>query len=241
MRPLAAARQRLHDIKRMAGTHGTAAALRFGARWATFPLWGRLARARGRAFTLDGRRHPYFLHPYNLTWSNERAVEVPVAWRLVEAAAGRRVLEVGNVLSHYFPVTHAVVDRYERAPGVVNADAAEFDTAERFDLIVSISTLEHVGFDEEPRQADKPLRAVANLRRLLAPGGLLCATLPLGYNPDVDRLLEQGAFGWTRQLALRRVSDANEWVEASWAEVRGCRYDGRWPGAEAVVVGSVQA
>ncbi|HEY7466945.1 MAG TPA: hypothetical protein VIB47_09675, partial [Dehalococcoidia bacterium] len=69
----------------------------------------------------------------------------------------------------------------------------------------------------------------------------LCATLPLGYNPDVDRLLEQGAFGWTRQLALRRVSDANEWVEASWAEVRGCRYDGRWPGAEAVVVGSVQA
>ena len=43
-----------------------------------------------------------------------------------------------------------------------------------------------------------------------------------------------------RQLALRRVSDANAWVEASWPEVRGSRYDGRWPGAEAVVFGFVQ-
>jgi SAM-dependent methyltransferase len=200
-----------------------------------------VARARGRSFTLDGERHAYFLHPYNLTWSNERAVEVPVAWALVRRAGGRRVLEVGNVLSHYFPVAHTVVDKFERAPGILNADAAEFDTAERFDLIVSISTLEHVGFDEEPREPDKPLRAVANLRRLLAPGGTLCATLPLGYNPHVDALLGQGAFSCTRALALRRVSDANAWVEASWPELRGSRYDGRWPGAEAVVIGFWQA
>jgi SAM-dependent methyltransferase len=241
MHPVAAARRRVRDLQRLARAHGTGAALRFGVRWATFPLWGRVARARGRAFTLGGERYPFFLHSYNLTWSNERAVEVPVAWRLVQASAGRRVLEVGNVLSHYFTVTHTVIDKFERAPGVVNADAAEFDTADRFDLIVSISTLEHVGFDEQPREAGKPLRAVANLRRLLAPGGRLCATLPLGYNPDVDRLLDEGAFGWTRQLALRRVSDANAWVEASWSEVRGGRYDGRWPGAEAVVIGFIQA
>ena len=241
MRPLAAARQRVRDLRRLSRLYGPAGALRFGLRWALFPLWGPLARARGRAFTLDGERYAYFLHLYNLTWSNERAVEVPVAWRLVQAAARRRVLEVGNVLSHYFPVTHTVIDKFERAPGVVNADAAEYDTAQRFDLIVSVSTLEHVGFDEQPREAAKPARAVANLRRLLAPGGLLCATLPLGYNPDVDRLLEQGAFGWTRQLALRRVSNATAWVEASWPEVRGSRYDGRWLGAEAVVVGFIQA
>ena len=237
MRPLAAVRQRARDLRRLSGLYGAGRAARFAARWALFPVWGPLARARGRTFALDGRHHAYFLHSYNLTWSNERAVEVPVAWALVQASAGQRVLEVGNVLSHYFEVAHTVIDKFERAPGVVNADAAEFDTAERFDLIVSVSTLEHVGFDEEPREADKPLRALANLRRLLAPGGQLCATLPLGYNPDVDRLLDENAFGWTRQLALRRVSDTNEWVEASWPEVRGSRYDGRWPGAEAVVIG----
>jgi SAM-dependent methyltransferase len=241
MQPLSAARQRLRDLGRMAHTRGAPAALAFGARWATFPVWGRLARARGRSFALGGERYPYFLHSYNLTWSNERAVEVPVVRRLVQAQAGRRVLEVGNVLAHYFRVTHRVVDKFERAAGVVNADAAEFDTGERFDLIVSISTLEHVGFDELPREPDKPLRALANLRRLLAPGGLLCATLPLGYNPDVDRLLDQRAFGWTRQLNLRRGRTGSDWTEATWDEVRGSRYDGRCPGAEAVVFGFVQA
>ncbi len=241
MRPLAAARQRLRDLRRIAKTHGWGTALRFGARWTSFPLWAPIARARGRRFHLAGESYPYLLHPYNLTWSNERAVEVPVVWRLVQQHAGRRVLEVGNVLAHYFDVAHTVIDKFERAPGVINADAAEFDTADRFDLIVSISTLEHVGFDEQPREAGKPVRAVANLRRLLAPGGRLCATLPLGYNPDVDRLLAEDAFGWMRQLALRRVSDANQWVEASWEEVRGCPYDGRWPGAEALVIGFIQA
>jgi SAM-dependent methyltransferase len=240
VRPLAAAQKRLLDLRRLARLYGAGGAVRFGLRWTTFPLWGPLARARARTFALDGERYPYFLHSYNLTWSNERAVEVPVAWALVQASASPRVLEVGNVLSHYFPVAHTVIDKFERAPGVINADAAEFDTAQRFDLIVSISTLEHVGFDEQPREADKPVRAVANLRRLLAPGGRMCATLPLGYNPNVDRLLDQGAFGWTRQLALRRVSDANEWVEASWPEVCASRYDGRWLGAEAVVIGFVE-
>jgi len=241
MRPLAAARQRLRDLQRLAQTRGFSVALRFGARWTSFPVWSRIARARGRRFHLAGESYAYLLHPYNLTWSNERAVEVPVVWRLVRQHAGRRVLEVGNVLAHYFGVAHTVVDKFEQAPGVINADAAEYDTDQRFDLIVSISTLEHVGFDEQPREPEKPLRAVANLRRLLVPGGLLCATLPLGYNPHVDRLLGEHAFGFTRQLALRRVSARNEWVEAAWDEVRGCRYDGRWPGAEALVIGFVQA
>lgn len=238
MRPLASSRQRLRDLRRLARSRGAGYALRFGLRWTLFPLWA--PWARGRAFFLGGERHEYLLRAYNLTWSNERAVEVPVAWRLVQAHAGKRILEVGNVLAHYYPVRHPVVDKFERGKGVVNADVAAFDTPQRYDLIVSISTLEHVGFDEEPRDPEKPLRAVANLRRLLAPGGLLCVTLPLGYNPHLDALLVQGAFGWTRLLALLRVSDDNLWLEATWDVARGCAYDGRWPGASAVVFGFIQ-
>jgi SAM-dependent methyltransferase len=241
MRPLASTRQRLSDLRRLAGARGAGHALRFGLRWALFPLWAPWARARGHGFVLDGTRYEYLLHGYNLAWSNERTVEVPVVWRLVQAYAGRRVLEVGNVLSHYYPVRHEVVDKFERAPGVVNADVAELDGSHRYDLIVSISTLEHVGYDEHPLEPDKPLRAVANLRRLLAPGGLLCATLPLGYNAHLDRLLGLGALGWTRLLALRRLTDDNRWGEADWDAVKECAYDGRWPGASGVVFGFIRA
>jgi SAM-dependent methyltransferase len=233
VRPLVAARQRVRGLRRLAHARGSGYALRFTVRWALFRLWA--PWARGRAFFLDGERYEYFLHAYNLTWSNERAVEVPVVWRLVQSLSGGRVLEVGNVLAHYYPVRHDVVDKFERAPGVINADAADFDTPRRYDLIVSISTLEHVGFDEEPREPDKPLRALANLRRLLAPGGLLCATLPVGYNPHVDALLAEGALGRTRLLALRRVSDDNLWMEATWEGVKDCGYADRWPGAGGIV------
>jgi SAM-dependent methyltransferase len=232
-RPVTLARNAL----RAARKRGPLFLLRLGARWATLPAWRR--RWSARTFTLGGETYPYLIHNYNLTWSNERAVEVPPVWRAVERARGR-VLEVGNVLSHYHRVALDVVDKFERAPGVVNQDVVAFDTHTRYDLVVSISTLEHVGFDEEPKDPGKPLRAVANLHRLLVPGGTLLVTIPLGYNPDMDRLLDEGAFGWTEQRQLVRVDDDNRWVECGWAEARGRRYDDRWPGASGVVFATLR-
>ena len=234
-RALSLARNALRAARR----RGPLSLIGLGARWATLPLWRH--RREGRTFAFGGETYPYLLHNYNLTWSNERGVEVPIAWRLVERARNGRVLEIGNVLSHYHAVAHEVVDKFERAEGVRNEDVAEFDTGSRYDLIVSISTLEHVGFDEEPKDPDKPLRAIANLRRLLAPGGTLFVTMPLGYNPHVDRLLDQGAFGWTEQRQLVRVSDDNRWEEADWEAARGRPYDGRWLAASAVVFATLRA
>jgi len=51
------------------------------------------------------------------------------------------------VLSHYFAVKHDIVDKYEIAPSVVNEDLVNFKPGKKYDLIVSISTLEHVGWD----------------------------------------------------------------------------------------------
>lgn len=120
---------------RAARRRGPFAVLRLGARWATFPLWSGSRRWRSRTFEVGGETYPYLLHNYNLTWSNERGVEVPVAWRLVERSGGKRILEVGNVLSHYHDVRHDVVDKFERAPGVVNQDMVDFDPRTRYDLI----------------------------------------------------------------------------------------------------------
>lgn len=97
---------------------------------------------------------------------------------------GRKILEVGNVLSHYFPVNHDIVDKYEKADGVINQDVIDFYPSKRYDLIISISTLEHVGWDENLRDHKilrdpmKVLHAIENLKRLLAPEGKWLSPYP---------------------------------------------------------------
>ena len=71
------------------------------------------------------------MHDYHYTWLNERAVEVALALDLLERHPGASVLEVGNVLGHYVPFEHTVVDKYEQAPGVLNEDVADLDLGRR--------------------------------------------------------------------------------------------------------------
>ena len=58
-----------------------------------------------------------------------------------------------------------MVDKYERAPGVVNRDVLDLDDLGHFELVVAISTLEHVGWDEEPRRPEAALDAVKRAAR----------------------------------------------------------------------------
>ena len=67
---------------------------------------------------------------------------------------------------------------------------------------LAVSTLEHVGLDEETPDPDKPARAIARLKALLKPGGLLWVTLPVGYNTELDRQIRAGELGFTRLRAL---------------------------------------
>src|SRR6185369_12129427 len=177
-----------------------------------------------------------FFHSYNSTWSNERAVEVPIARALLEEHRGKRVLEVGNVLSHYLPVEHEILDKFERGPAIRNEDVVAFRSPTPYDLIVSISTLEHVGWDEEPKDPEKILRAVENLAGQLAPGGRMVVTLPLGYNPDMDALLARAAIPFTRRHCLKRRGWCT-WEEVAWEEIAGARYGVGWPGTRGLVVG----
>jgi SAM-dependent methyltransferase len=212
---------------------------RMAALAAAFPLWRLVDKVFPRSFAFQAARYRYFLHGYNLTWSNERAVEIPIVLAEVRARRGGRVLEVGNVLSHYADVRHEVIDKFERGPGIRNDDAATFRDAALYDLIVSISTLEHVGWDEQPRDPGKLARAVANLTAQLAPGGRLVATLPLGYNPGMDEQLAAGALPFSRCHYLRREG-LTTWVEADWTAVAGSPYGERWPGTRGLVIGVVE-
>jgi SAM-dependent methyltransferase len=190
-------------------------------------------------FALDGSHYPYLYQRSGMTWLNERMVEVPVAAATLESApAGSRILEVGNVLSHYGHRGHAVVDKYERASGVLNVDALEFSSPERYDLIVSISTIEHIGWDEQPRDPARAERTVRHLASLLKPGGRLLVTLPVGYNPILDRAIRTGAVSFDRLAALR-LSRRRTWQQVLPTEAWGAPYDHLLCAATAVVIGCI--
>lgn len=193
---------------------GAAAVARKCVGWGARYAAGRVARTRSPAFEFDGQRVTPFHHPHQYTWMNERGAELALAFGLLGGTVPEQVLEVGNVLGHYRPPAHTVVDLYERAPGVINQDVVDYDGAGRkFDLILSVSTLEHVGFDELPRDPDKVIAAVERLRSLLVPGGLLWATLPVGYNAVLDDHVRAGRLGFDSVRALRRRGERWSQVE----------------------------
>jgi SAM-dependent methyltransferase len=157
-------------------------------------------------------------------------------WHLIQRHSGKHVLEVGNVLSHYFPVDHDVVDKYERARKVINVDVVDFEPVKKYDLIVSISTLEHIGWDERPKDPGKPRRAIAHLRGCLADGGCLAVTFPLGWNAELDRALRGGRLGFDNYFALKRVTMDNQWRQVDVSAGLGARYDAPFPFGNVVIV-----
>ncbi len=149
------------------------------------------------------------------------------------------MLEIGNVLGHYQQISHTVVDKYEQAPGVHNVDVADLDLGTEFDLVIAISTLEHVGLDEDV-QPDKPARAVARLREHLAPGGLLWVTHPVGYNPALDEPDPHRGHRLHRLRALRRDGRRNRWSEVPVDQVWSAAYDRLLYTAHGIVVAELR-
>jgi SAM-dependent methyltransferase len=193
-----------------------------------------------RTFELAGRRYPYLFDRYKWSWLTERAVEVPLVRAVLKRRPEARVLEVGHVLGHYGAHDHLVVDRYEQAPGVLNRDVLELADLGEFDVVVSISTIEHVGWDEDPRDPDQAARALHGLEQLLAPGGRLVVTVPVGYHAELDRALMSGAFRFASTHALRREKLGPHWLEADADDVWGTPYDFLLYSARAVFIGEIE-
>lgn len=191
-------------------------------------------------FTYHGRELSRFDHLYNSTAISERGVEVAVAVDFLSNRPGAR-LEVGNVLQHYENVDGSgiahyprhIVDLYEVDRNVQNIDV--FDIEGEYDSIVSISTLEHVGFDYEPYSPDGPQRAIEHLRALLSPTGMLLVTFGVGFNPNLNPY----ELDTVRQTTLFRDPRVPGWA-SHWSETPswGKTGYGVWtPWASAVWIG----
>jgi hypothetical protein len=178
-----------------------------------------------KTFRFRGREYPYFFHPYNGTWKNERIVEMPISEAFLQGVPEHEILELGNVTWHYRPSRrHEVVDKYEKGEGVKNMDVIDIPGPARYRRITAISTIEHVGFDETPMDRAKIPQALEVLRGLLLPGGEALVTIPIGYNPLLDDDLREGAVKFD-ELAFLKANDSGfGWHEATAEECWGTVY-----------------
>jgi hypothetical protein len=170
-----------------------------------FWLWHYRTFRSLETFEFQGKTYPYLIHPYCASWKNERAVNIPVVWDIVKTYQenGKRILEVGNMLSYVYPISHDVLDKYEVIDGIINEDVVSFHPSTKYDLIFSILSLQCVGWDETPREQTKILDAIDNLKSLLAPGGQLVVSLGIGYNHAMDEMLKNGTLSFERQYYLK--------------------------------------
>ncbi len=156
------------------------------------------------------------------------------------------ILEVGNVLSHYSEIRHQIVDKYEKAAGVVNEDVTEIQTSKQYDLIISISTLEHVGWDENTgnqkivNDSEKILRALEKLRELLKPKGKIVVTVPIGYNPHLDKLLRTGKLEFDKVYAMKRALKGSRWIETEPETIKTAKFNRQVPTANAILIGIIE-
>ena len=192
--------------------------------------------------------------------TDERLVEVP--WVLSRLRSGR-VLEIGYAFAEPAYIAALV----EANPGeLVGADLAEaevpgFETVAAdarelpfpdtsFDQILLVSTLEHIGADNEvygvEGAADETGRAVAmrELRRILRPSGSLLVTVPLGEPRDYGWFRQEDIPGWTRLFTgagfFVEEQEAYELGDAGWRSAptfdpTGVVYGTRGPAASAVL------
>jgi SAM-dependent methyltransferase len=163
---------------------------------------------RGAAARSTGER------PHELVSSaefDERPIEL--AWTLGRYRGERRVLDLGYAFAE--PAWLAAVlglgaeltgvdlaERDVEGMTTVRADlrTLPFD-ARSFDLVFCVSTLEHVGGDNSryelsaEQDAEAPLAALHELRRVTARGGKILLTVPCGPTP-ADWYLRQPADAW---------------------------------------------
>ncbi len=147
--------------------------------------------------------------------TSERVVEIP--WVLSRYQSERRVLDIGSAFAlelyvRYLrrlgiPELHGVDLGAARVSGMTmaRADVRHMPYQDGyFDLILCVSTLEHIGRDNvnygvgasDDTRGD--YIALAEMRRVLSPSGRILITVPFG---------KPGDYGWFKQFDLASFND----------------------------------
>lgn len=189
-----------------------------------------------KTFSLGGKKYRHFYHLENPTFKSERSVEIAIALDAVNGIQCHEVLEVGNVLSNYGSFQHDVLDKYEVDHNVLNEDVVTFNPKKKYSLILCISTMEHVGWDETPREKGKIRKAIGNLKTLLSENGCLLITVPMGYNHDLDEQIAEDFLGMANIFFMKRDLTNKKWREVDYNDVKNDTYGNPFKNASAIMV-----
>jgi len=170
---------------------------------------------------------------------DERVVEFP--WFLEHLPKGTlRLLDAGSTLNHEVVLEHLPLDRvrlfistlapedhcyWKRGISYVYEDLRDLSFKDGyFDCVASLSTLEHVGMDNALYVGDGQfrenarkdhLKAMAQFRRVLKPGGTLLVTVPYGREAD---------HGWFQQFGREMLAELIASFGPARADLRFFRY-----------------
>ena len=190
-------------------------------------------------FEFQGKKLNYFFHLYNATCRSERAIEVPIIMDIINNNKSKTILELGNVLSHYYSFEHDILDKYDKSRKVIRQDVVDFKSTKKYDLIVSISTIEHIGWDESPRDDTKIEKTIKALEDCLAPNGRIVITFPQGYNDRLDELDKNKKLHFDEKYCLIRMSKNNLWKEIPWSEDCKKKFGKPYNNANALIIGII--
>ncbi len=167
---------------------------------------------------------------------NERIAETPFALRaLCPLPAGSRVLDLGcmeSLLPLYlatagFRVTGFDYRHYPYAhPNLtfVQGDITKLPfEAKSFDAVTCVSTIEHIGigFYNDPRNGRQPdTAAMAEVKRVLADGGLLVLTVPFGKPATTSQQRIYDQAGVERLISGFKPLTRKYYVNRTWADRR---------------------
>jgi len=180
-----------------------------------------------RYFSFNGKRLPYLYHPYNKAWKNSRAVEVPITLDYISNYKGNRILEFGNVINHYKKFEHDVLDKYESVGGIINKDVINFKPKNKYDIIISISTLEHVGIDDFPKDSSKAIGALLNLKdNCLKSDGAMKIIIPINYNPSLTEIINKNRLSNEFKISyMKRINKKkNLWIESNFKDTKSLEH-----------------
>lgn len=190
---------------------------------------------------------------YNFAFMNERSIEIPFTKFLLSKYLKSnnllRILEIGNTLKNYEDgsnfIPRIILDKYEKEENVLNVDIIDFEAPEKFDLIFSISTLEHVGSDYGEENNDSKFLDCINhlINNLLTDNGVFIVTLPLYYREVVDSFILDNKLDMKKYFFIRE-NYRNNWSLSTEQYIKENKlnlvYNNKYPCANAVFVGVIE-
>jgi len=224
-------------------------------------LLGALMRQFNRKeyFLFNNNKLKYFYHSYNNHRLTERSIEIPIIRYYLEKTINRDLLEIGNVINHYYSYfqtlidSKIVIDKYEKGFGVINTDIHNYIPIKKFNFICSISTFEHMDSDRGRNpdfvkgKSELPTYAADNIvhiiNNLLNFKGHFIITAPVGYTVEWDKMLFELKLLDKEFLNVKSVkiyyykkTNQIEWIQTNRNYAKKARFNFPFPGVNVLSI-----